>query len=262
MVTDFELARLLANLEVEAAEGSEVGAAPLPASLPLSSITTLPKLFQVRELSPAHVEDIARALREGGSVPPLLVLRVGGRAILLDGHHRLEAHRKAGLEAAPVAAFTGSIKDAVLEACAANSTTKLPMTQTERQDAGWRYVLLGGHSKAQIARASGCSPRSVATMRSTLKRLGTEAYLLGTWGEAMTMDRMVSRKNQTEEEREEWMESAAQRYADLLARTFAGKLTSNPEIAARAFAIHFGRRLEEVAAHLGDWLPDQSESEY
>ncbi len=260
MAEGFALASVFAKLESEAETTAQEG--PLPSSLPIEAIETWPTLFQVREMSPVHVEDIARALREGGDVPPLLVLRTGHRAILLDGHHRLAAHRKAGFKEAAVKSFVGSVREAVLAACAANSITKLPMTTAERQDAAWRYVLLGIHSKAAIARASGASTRTVATMRSVAKRLGGEAHTAQTWANAMRMDRAAGREDQTEEERLEWIEAAAQSYADTMARTFQGKLTKNPEIAARALAIHFGRRLENVVAHLGEWLPDRQQDDY
>ncbi len=258
---DFEPAALMARLEAEMQEAGPCG--PLPSVLPLAAIETLPALFQVREISDQHAEDIARALRDGAEVPPLLVLRVGHRVIVIDGHHRLEAHCLAGrVEAVPVVGFEGTLREAVLAACAANSVTKLPMTETERQDAAWRYVCMGVGSKAQIAKASGSSARSVARMRDVARRLGAEAFETRSWWHAMRLDREAERADQTEEDRLEWIEATAQRYADTMARTFGRKLTGNAEIAARAMAIHFGRRLESVVQHLGDWLPEERESDY
>ncbi|MBX9464884.1 MAG: ParB N-terminal domain-containing protein [Aquamicrobium sp.] len=262
MVESFELARLLASLEAEAAEGSSLVTEPLPASLPLTTITTLPEVFQVRAMDPSHVDDMARALRDGSQMPPLLVLRVGRKVIVVDGHHRLEAFHRAGFAEVPVVEFEGTVTAAALEACAANSITKLPMARCERQNAAWRYVRLGQHSKAQIAKAANCSTGTVANMRRVLGRLGAAADHVETWAEAMALDRMESRKDQTEEERAQWMESVAQDYANTLARTFADKLTKNPEIAARAIATHFGRRLEDLVMCLEEYRPDRGDAEY
>ncbi|WP_185984115.1 ParB/RepB/Spo0J family partition protein [Aureimonas mangrovi] len=259
---DFAPAALMAGLAAEMEK--EAGpCGPLPPALPLADIETMPALFQVRELYDQHAEDIARALRDGAEVPPLLVLRAGRRVIVIDGHHRLEAHRLAGkLAAVPVVGFEGTLREAVLEACARNSVTKLPMTAGERQDAAWRYVCLGVGSKAQIAKASGSSTATVARMREVAKRLGPEAFETRSWWHAMRLDREAERGDQTEEDRLVWIEATAQRYADTMARTFGKKLTGNAEIAARAMAIHFGRRLESVVQHLGEWLPDEREGDY
>ncbi len=252
----------LRSLEMETVANETDGSAVLPSRVPLSSVTTLRTLFQVREEDPGHIEEIARALRAGANVPPLLIFNTGKRLILIDGHHRLEAHRLAGLEDVAIEVFSGSATEAVLQACSANSATKLPMTASQRQDAAWRYVQLQRHSKRDIARATGCSERTVATMRTVLGRLGEEAATTRSWSEAMKQDRASDHTDHTDAEHEEWIEATAQRYADRLARTFGGKLTSNPEIAARALAIHFGRRLPSVVLELRDHMPDQEESDY
>ena len=260
-VEAFYLTNLIAELEAET-HGTHQDTDALPASLPLTAIHTLEAVFQVREVNPLHVEDIARALRDGATVPPLVILRVGKRAVVVDGHHRLEAHRKAGVTHVPVVAFKGTVREAVLEACAANSITKQPMTLSERQDAAWCYVLLGQHTKPQLAKAANCSERTIGNMRAVKVRLGQEAYRAATWSEAMRMDRSAGRNDHSEEERAEWMEATAQRYADRMTKALGSDLTANPEIAARALAIHFGRRLEPTWRHLKDYLPDALEGDY
>ena len=44
-------------------------------------------------------------------------------------------------------------------------------------------------------------------------------------------------------------------YADRLSKMFGTKLPGNPEVAARALSIHFGRRLQDLANALRDHLP-------
>ena len=101
-----------------------------------------------------------------------LIYRVGRRAFLLDGHHRLEAYRRAKAnDPVPVEFFQGSPAEAVLAARKANSEPKLPMSVTERHDDAWRLVKLGRHSKAEIQGAANVSHGSVAAMRAALNAL-------------------------------------------------------------------------------------------
>jgi hypothetical protein len=58
----------------------------------------------------------------------------------------------------------------------------------------------------------------------------------------------------TEDEREQWIEEQANRYADRLTKAFGNKLSNNPEVAAMALAIYFGRRLSEIHAELRQHL--------
>jgi hypothetical protein len=48
--------------------------------------------------SRANVDSIKKHIQRGGSVPPILVRRHQGNYQVVDGHHRLQAHKEAGLK--------------------------------------------------------------------------------------------------------------------------------------------------------------------
>ena len=48
--------------------------------------------------SRANVDSIKKHIQRGGKVPPILVRRHQGSYQVVDGHHRLQAHKEAGLK--------------------------------------------------------------------------------------------------------------------------------------------------------------------
>jgi hypothetical protein len=128
----FEPAQRLAEL-LAASETGEPRARPN--RLPHKAITKMPELFQPRGMSEKHIGDLVRAIQNFGEVDPLTVIAVGSKAVLIDGHHRLEAYQRAKkLAGIPVTYFDGTPQEAVLEAGRANSKAKLPMSGQERQN--------------------------------------------------------------------------------------------------------------------------------
>ncbi len=254
----FAPAERLAELMAESSGTSP--AEPLD-RLSLQDITSVPELFQPRGMSERHISDLVRAIQNAGEVDPVTVMQIGQRVILIDGHHRIEAYQQAGRTSdIPVRYFGGTLEEAVLEAGQANSKAKLPMTSQERHDYAWRLVLLGKHSKADIARASGISSSSVANMRRVRKELGDHAVEYRSWWQAR--ERAQGAGNEVlDEDREQWKEELAERFADQLARSFSTKLAHHPEVAAMALAAYFGRRLPEVVMELNSYLPDRDEDD-
>jgi ParB-like chromosome segregation protein Spo0J len=246
---------------IEANVSSPVAGAR-PAELPVSAIETVEPLFQPRAVAEWHVMSIAGAIKVGRKVDPLLVYAVGGRNLLLDGHHRLAAYRFVGVTSAvPVVFFEGTPTDAVLEARARNSETKLPMSTSERHDDAWRLVRLGRHSKTEICRSSNVSKGSVDAMRKAFKALGEEeAADCKSWRLARARAEGKGGKgDMTDDERQAWLDEMAEGWADRLFKAFGTKLQTNPEVAAMALASHFGRCLPNLAGFLRDHLPKRSE---
>ena len=171
---------LLAALEAQWAASDEL---PSSARLPVDSIELLPSLYQARGkalggsqadvgiVSRQHVADLAQALiARQDDLDPILVLRVGERNILVDGHHRLRAYKSAKRKSIPVVWFPGSPKAALVAAGTENSKTRLPMLAYERTQRAWQLVASEvGLSKAEVCRASGVSDGTVAKMRRHLK---------------------------------------------------------------------------------------------
>ncbi len=253
-------------LEWMEANADAVGAAEFPARLSVAEIETVDVLLQPRSVAEWHVSDMVAGIKAGRALPPVLVYRVGGRNLLLDGHHRLEAYRVAKVAApVPVEFFKGMPSEAVLEARARNSATKLPMSSAERHDDAWRLVKLARHSKAEVCKAANVSKGSVDAMRRALKALGVdEAAECRSWRLARARaDGKEGGQDMTEERRQQWLDELADGWADRLAKTFGTKMSNQPEIAAQALARHFGRRLPELARHLREHLPeDDSEGDF
>lgn len=253
---EFEPSALLAKLKAQAA--AEPVPEVLPDHLPISAIATETALFQPRGLAENHVHDLTRVAKSGRLFDPLVVIQIGGTAYLVDGHHRREAYLNAKVtQPIPVTYFAGSVEEAVLEAGRANSKAKQPMTNTERQDFAWRLVRLGTYTRNQVSEAAGVSVRQVATMRDVLKKLGEEAFEHESWWKA---NRAASGKESpsfdSDDEREEWLEQSASDLARRMRKEFTGKLISNPELAARALNIYFGRKLPDLLHELRQYAPE------
>lgn len=255
----FEPSELLTKLKAQA--DAEPAPQVLPDHLPLSAIATETALFQPPGLAENHVHDLTRVAKSGRLFDPLLVIQIGGTAYLVDGHHRREAYLNAKVgQPIPVTYFVGSVEEAVLEAGRANSKAKQPMTNTERQDFAWRLVRLGTYTRAQVAEAAGVSVRQVATMRDVLKQLGEEAFDHESWWKAReAASGKESPSFDSDDEREEWLESTASDLARRMRKEFTGKLISNPELAARTLNIYFGRKLPEVFRELRQYLPEEQD---
>jgi ParB-like chromosome segregation protein Spo0J len=237
---EFEPLEILVKLKVKAEAQS---AKKRPEVLPLVSIVVEPRLFQPRGEDERHIQDLVRAIKTQGQVEPVTVVQVGSSAVLVDGHHRLIAYRIAkATSAVPVRYFDGTLEEAVLEAGRMNSKVKRPMSNKERQDYAWRLVLMGTtYSKRQIKDAAVVSDGQVGTMRKGMRALGDNAFEARTWWQARQKAKGLEFNPFTEDEEEQRLDELAQEYALRLSKAFDTKLPNNPDLAARAFAIHFGR---------------------
>jgi len=219
----------------------------LPPELEWDAIRQEPDLFQPRPIAERHISELIRAIGVAGKLDAVTVIQVGAHAVLIEGHHRMAAYRRAGIvEGIPVAYFAGGLEAAVLESGRANSKAKLSMTNEDRQNCAWRWVQLGIHSISQIATSSGVSVRQVSTMRKVLKHLGEDAAAQETWWKAQRAFNGIEASAWSDDEVEERIEAQAQKYADRLYGEFGNKFATNPEIAARALNIYLGRKLGEV----------------
>ncbi|MCB9948196.1 MAG: ParB N-terminal domain-containing protein [Rhodospirillaceae bacterium] len=224
---------------------------PLPERLPTSAIETMPALFQPRQIDEQHLGKLRRAVGVHGELEPILILQAGSSPIVIDGHHRLEAYRWAGVEEpVPVRYFYGSLEEAILEGGQANSKDKLPMTTQQRMDYAWRLVLLDHYSYSQMVNASGVSKSQLANMRKVLRRLGREATQYERWWQAKGAADGNAMSGWQQDDIETWKDAQADNYAERLGKHFGTKLANNPEIAAMALVRHFGRKLDELVRHL------------
>jgi ParB-like chromosome segregation protein Spo0J len=258
---DFEPMELLTKLEAQAQQPSP---ATLPDTLAWKDIRQEPVLFQARggAFYEPHLGDLISAIGREGRLDPVVVVQLGPQAVLIEGHHRMEAYRRAGIiEGIPVVYFTGTVEEAVAESGRANSRAKLPMRLTERSDYAWKLVLLGRHSIKQTALAAGISERQVANMRKVARALGAEAFDHDRWKAALRASKGIASLTWEPDEIEARKEALAQEYAERLSKAFYTKLTNNPEIAARALSLHFGDKLREVVRELEGYVDEPDDEE-
>lgn len=239
----------------------ETDAPQRPATLLSTEIGTLENVFQARtgKLKEQHLGDLEAAIRTQGQVEPLILWRCGQHAILLEGHHRLEAYRR--VEAAkerlipiPVSWFEGSVEQAVVRSSSANSRAKLPMTSMEKLDQAWKLVLTQTFSLAQIVDAASVSRRTVINMRNVMRKLEDDAADCKGWRTALNM--ASGREGWEQDDAEALVDAQAKEWADRMAKEFSTKLAHNPEIAAKALMIYFNRVSAEV---IKAWVSEAGE---
>ncbi|RYC33623.1 nuclease [Lichenibacterium minor] len=253
-----EMEAALRTLEVKA---SEPRPAVLPNALPIAAIERLEVVFQPRGETEQHIMELRRGLKRDGLLAPLTVFQAGSTTYLVDGHHRWTAYKRERF-AGPVAVayFEGSAEEAVTFAGEVNSQTKHPMTTREKTDYAWRLVRCGRYSKARMARASGASTGTIGEMRRVKVALGAEANGYSTWMQAKAAGRgRVAQR--TEDEWEAEQQRRAEEIAGKLHGMFYNKLVKNTDVAAMAFASHFGNQLGQLVRDLRQYVEEPEEDE-
>lgn len=136
-----------------------------------------PELFQMREFSFGlrhtdleHVKKLERLSKIHGELDAPVVIKLGGKWVCVDGHHRLEAYKRAGRKD-PITCewFAGTVQEAVDELIRLNTKDRRNVTQQERLENAWQHVLMGGYSKAEIVELCGVADGSVSAMRRIKK---------------------------------------------------------------------------------------------
>ena len=209
----------------------------------------------------AHVRTLVQAMRnaEGNLDPILLWQEAGadglatGRLQLLDGAHRLAAHRSLGrgTQGIPSIIVICSRDDALLLATSTRSKDMLPLTTSERADAAWLLVrkLERPLSQPKIARATGVSPRTVFTMQKRFKAMGNAgAAITGEWWRDRKEDGLTHNPEDdlTPEQRKLKIATMAQAIATACGRWPRRDM----ELVADALQAAFGWRLKPMAEYL------------
>ncbi|MGN6237883.1 DNA-binding protein [Dyella sp.] len=146
------------------------------------------RLDEASELHIARMRDDLAAF-PSKEAEPLLVAEVGGRQLLVDGHHRKEAYRQARRSVAPVRLLRLSMDEAVLVSKLVNCEgVKLPLHPEQAKEAAWQYLahitergrrpLPPGQSRRGIAGTFGVSKSTVCRMIEMLPKVK-----LGDFGE-------------------------------------------------------------------------------
>jgi hypothetical protein len=231
-----------------------------PPTLPLKSIQMVPHLFQVRGFlfDQHHVSALLDVLAGGRSLDPIIVWRCGAHALLIDGHHRLEAYKRHELRAkalveVPVSWLDAPLDKAMEEAAADNVKSRLQMTPEQRGELAWRWSVWGRWTKQQVASRAGVSTSLVAKMRKLIKEVDDALDTDWSWKDAQRATKGMSIAYE-EDEIEAMVEHKVTALANRMAKEFSTKLAHEPDIAARVLDRYFGRKSREV---LRLWAEEQ-----
>lgn len=116
------------------------------------------------------VAEYAELIKSGTEMPSIEVVHDGARYWLVDGFHRLFAHRVAGRPQIRACVDTGMQTDAQWLSLAANKTHGLRRTNADKGKAVLRALRLRpGLSDVAIAEHAGVSHSTVAKYRKTLE---------------------------------------------------------------------------------------------
>ena len=225
--------------------------------LPMQDIHTLESVFQPRQdgfttaVSAKHHAELKRALHAKGDLDPIAVMKIGGDWYCLDGHHRLEAYRRAGGRRThvPVRIFEGSLEDAFRFAVETNAPDKLNLSQEDKKEAAWRMLLLGV-SFRQINQTTTISKGTIHNMDQARQQVREQWPLIvvETW-KWEDVKRLLKRGMPTDRG-DGWKDVKVKEWAQSLARHFKGLPSQHPAVFADAFLRYDPAGARAVAAEI------------
>jgi ParB-like chromosome segregation protein Spo0J len=131
---------------------------------------------QAREsINQRVVSEYAEVLRNGGSLPSIIIYFDGSSHWLADGFHRYFAHQHLGLERVEAEVRQGTQRDAVLHAAGANDKHGLRRSPADKRRAVKMLLAdpeWAAWSNAEIARRCAVDDKTVASVR---QELGSDA---------------------------------------------------------------------------------------
>jgi hypothetical protein len=145
--------------------------------LNVNEVDLKPELFQPREFTygffetdKGHVGKLKKAIEVNGELDPIVVTKLGETWVCVDGHHRLEAYKKAKWKKRIECEwFGGNAREAMDESMARNKKDRLNVPHADRLEEAWKRVLMRGWSKAQIVKLCGVGEGTVANMRKVVR---------------------------------------------------------------------------------------------
>ena len=120
------------------------------------------------------ISHYAELMAEGwGTFPPLAVVKIDGRFVVADGHHRLKSAIRAGLASVPVEIIGNSMEEALEHAIRANNQNGLALTLADRQNMRRRAILeLPNKTARYLADLCGCSHVTILRDMAMLEEEG------------------------------------------------------------------------------------------
>ena len=122
------------------------------------------------------IAEFAEQMLAGAKFPPITVYEVEGCRVLTDGHHRLLAARKAGLNSISAKIWTGSHRDALRSSIGVNAKHKLNFNNKDKRKAVTMSLaeLQSELSHRDIAKLCCVSPGLVDKIALEQKKVPTE----------------------------------------------------------------------------------------
>lgn len=259
------------QLEEELATGTPFPSKPLPhrpTRYPVNRLEFMTSVFQARAIgdeiaSGRHIEALMEAImhEKHHELDPVVIWWSGKRWLVLDGHHRVEAHNRLqaqgkGTGVIPVLTFRGSLHDAHCESVRLNKKDKLPMSKEDKTNKAWHFVTIsGGMTVREIGDICGISKSSVGRMKAKREELVQQHgdHWLDevdrlTWKEVLSIG--VERDHH-----EDFIDRRALDGANRLRKTFGNKLCGQPELVFRMIEIYS----PQLAKDLQEWLTPYDE---
>ncbi|MBR0971875.1 ParB/RepB/Spo0J family partition protein [Bradyrhizobium japonicum] len=263
-ITPLETAKALHVAESQLERPEVTNGAPVYVQVRPHDIGERLELFQprrpgygLREVDTEYVKRLATRITRKGELDPVLVVKLAGRWVVVDGHHRLAAYRKLKLTT-PIKCewFAGTAREAMDAALLRNEKIHLPVEQADKSEAAWTRTLLDWNgkgwnsSKADIVKLTGASDGTVAQMRRVVKwhanfKSGVEKHPTGeklstalgpdlrrfSWNKVKTVLLDITPR--------EWdMNEEAAKLARNLVMRMTTKLSDDPEVTARALWLY------------------------
>lgn len=225
---------------------------PVRQKISLRNITTKTDVFQFRhfQVDPHHVDALKAVLDNGNVLDPLTLWQApeSGELVVIDGHHRLAAYRKAEWrKKVPALVYGCTLEQARLLALRENVKTRLPLTKDERMDAAWALVCLNlpEYSKRVIRETTGVGDGTVANMRRTRETLikrEPDDSLPPHWWQALATLKDREKREYTEDEREAMIEAKKAKLDAEIGKQLGFMAANQPEAACEVVAKRLGRQ--------------------
>ena len=212
--------------------------------VPISELVVVERAFQWRsEYSDLHAEErhmreLTRTLELGRNLQRIVVISLGKKLYVVDGHHRLAAYAALGKKQVPVDYFKGSLQAAFFKSLDANIRDKLPITRKDKLEAAFRLVKhkVRHHLSMpweEIAQRAVVSERLVYKMRAVLQE--TPQASEWSWGD--TLGKIRDSQADYRPGSDEFRNEHARKMADQIMSKVGLNLTANPDITAMALAM-------------------------
>ena len=122
------------------------------------------------------MNELAKRIKLKSDMDPVLLVKLDGSWVVVDGHHRVAAYRKLK-HTDPIKCewFAGTAREAMDESLRRNEKTHLRVVQGDKAEAAWTRTLLDWNgktwrsSKSQVVTLTGCSEGVVAHMRRVVR---------------------------------------------------------------------------------------------